>query len=56
MSTTYINFPDEIHSIYIPKNDLEKRTKYGWFLRLSEEQISNCDSILAKWLTIGQNQ
>jgi len=55
MSKTYIDFCTSLHGIYIPADMLLKRPKYGWFCRLSQQQLKNCDNNIAKWLIIGQN-
>lgn len=55
MGNTYIQFKSNMVSIIIPQKMLLKRQKYGWFVRLSQNQLKHCDNIAAKWLIIGQN-
>lgn len=50
MGTSYINFSNNLHGIYIPQCDILKRNKYEWFARMSVEQIYNSDIILCKYL------
>ena len=54
MGNTYIEFNSNLIGIYIPKKMLLKRSKYGWFVRLSQNQLRQCDNIAAKWLLIAQ--
>ena len=54
MGNTYIEFSPDIYGIYIPDNELLKRTKYQWFTRLSQQQLRDCDTIIAKHLLIAQ--
>ena len=46
----------ELHSkccgIYIPQNEILKRTKYQWFAYLSSEEILKTTSILSKYLQL----
>lgn len=55
MGLNYIDFSDNMLGIYVDKDMLLKRPKYAWFCRLSQQQLMNCDNIIAKWLIIGQN-
>lgn len=48
LSTKYIDFNEHIYGIWIPENDLLKRTKYSWFTYLSIDEISKSDFILSK--------
>ena len=54
MNNTYIEFSPDKYAIYIPDNELLKRTKYQWFSRLSQQQLRNCETIIAKQLLIAQ--
>lgn len=55
MGTSYINFSNNLHGIFIPQDDVLRRTKFEWFARLSEEQIYNNDIILCKYLLLSNN-
>ena len=55
MGNSYIHFKSNMVGIIIPQKMLLKRQKYGWFVRLSQNQLKHCDNIAAKWLIIGQN-
>lgn len=50
IGTSYINFSKHMHGIYIPQQQILKRTKYEWFARQSVEQIYKSDIILCKYL------
>ena len=42
----------KIYGIYIPKDELLKRTKYQWFSILPTDAILECNIILAKFFKI----
>ena len=44
----YIHFDRNIHGIYIPADEVLSRRKFGWFTRLSPEQLLESEFILAK--------
>ena len=54
MGNTFINFAPNKYAIYIPGDEILRRTKYEWFARLSQQQLRNCDTIAAKQLLIAQ--
>ncbi len=54
MGNTYIKFSPNLYAIYIPGDEILRRTKYQWFARLSQQQLRNCDTIIAKQLLIAQ--
>jgi len=56
MGNTYIKFSPNLYAIYIPGDEILRRTKYQWFARLSQQQLRNCDTIIAKQLLIAQEQ
>jgi hypothetical protein len=56
LGSTFIDFNPNLCAIYLPSDEILKRTKYGWFARLSQYQLRNCDTIAAKWLLLAQNQ
>lgn len=56
LGSTYIDFEPDTVAIYLPAEEILKRTKYGWFLRLSQQQLRDCSSIAAKWLLIAQEK
>jgi len=40
----------DIYGLYVPADDLIKRTKYSWFANLSSEEILNADTAFSKLL------
>ncbi len=56
LGSTFIDFSPRLQAIYLPADEILKRTKYGWVARLSQQQLRTCNSIAAKWLLIAQNQ
>jgi hypothetical protein len=56
MGSSYINFVDNLHGILVPQKQLLERVKYGWFVRLSPEQLYNANTILSKYMLISNTQ
>jgi hypothetical protein len=56
LGNTFIDFSPKLCAIYLPSKEILTRTKFGWFSRLSQEQLKTCDTIATKWLVIAQNQ
>ena len=54
LGSSYIDFNPSTVAIYLPEEEILKRTKFGWFSRLSQEQLRTCSSIAARWLLIAQ--
>ncbi len=50
MEEQEIDFDDNAIGIYIPSDELLKRTKYQWFSVISQEESMNTTSILSKYL------
>ena len=55
MGNTYIPFNKFMVALYLPSDQILKRTKFEWFARLSQQQLRECDTIAAKQLLIAQN-
>lgn len=56
LGKAFIDFTPNLHAIYLPSQEILDRVKYGWFARLSQKQLRECDTVAAKWLLIAQNQ
>ena len=55
LSKCYIPYDQaELSAIYIPANEILRRTKYQWFARMSRKQVLESDLILTKYLLISQ--
>jgi hypothetical protein len=50
MSSLPIKLNDECYCIVIPKDELLKRTKYNWFVRLNKNQIIKTDNNISNYL------
>lgn len=57
MGNTYVQLAHESLGIYIPSDEIAKRTKYEWFCRLSYKQLLESETILGKLIltTIDQH-
>ena len=56
LGSSYINFSDNIVGIYIPADEVLRRTKYEWFARLSNDQLLESDIIVAKHILLSNKQ
>jgi hypothetical protein len=54
MGEDYIQFCNDLYGVYIPSDELLKRTKYNWFTRLSKLQVLNTNTILSKYILLSQ--
>jgi len=52
MEESYLDIGKYVYGIYIPSNEMLKRTKYNWFAVMSEEEILNSRLALAKYFKI----
>jgi hypothetical protein len=52
LGENYIHFYPKMYGIWIPSNQILKRTKYQWFPRMSPEQIFQGNFILAKYIVL----
>ena len=52
LAQNYIDFSPDLYGILIPSHELLTRLQYGWFLRMSAEQVLEADTILSKYLVI----
>ena len=55
MSENYLNLSEKCYGIYIPSDQILRRTKYEWFARMSFQQILTCDSIICKHILLSNN-
>ena len=56
MGSTFIEFGKDTCAIYVDSNEILKRVKYQWFARLSQKQLINCNTMLAKYLLIAREK
>ena len=52
MSENYLNLSERCYGIYIPSEQILRRTKYEWFARMSFQQILTCESIICKHILL----
>jgi len=53
LSNNYIDFYDKMYGIYIPSYEILKRVNYQWFSRLSCQQVLKSNTIIGKYILIG---
>ena len=55
LSSSYIPYDKKsLRAIYVPADEILKRTKYEWFARLSPQQVLKSDAIITKYMLITQ--
>ena len=52
MSDKYIDLAPNCVGIYIPADQVLRRTKYEWFARMSFQQLLTCDAIICKHILL----
>ena len=52
MGESIISFDENKSGICVDEEELEKRTKYGWFNRLSKEQLFRSNTILGEQMLL----
>jgi hypothetical protein len=52
LSEEYIHFYPKMYGIWIPSDQILKRTKFEWFARMSPQQIFQGNFILAKYIVL----
>ena len=52
ISNSYIEFAEDAVGVYIPSDELLKRTKYQWFARLSHKQVLESETNIGKYLLL----
>lgn len=50
LGNTHIKFQKELYGVYIPADEILKRTKFEWFARMSVPQVLESDTIIGKLL------
>ena len=54
MGETYIDFMDQMVALYIPNDELIQINNYGWFSKLSQIELRDCNNIICKHLLLGE--
>jgi hypothetical protein len=52
IQNSYVHLAGNIVGLYIPADDIIKRTAYNWFARLSAKQVLESDTTIGKYLLI----
>lgn len=52
IQNTFVHLTGDVLGIYIPVDDILKRTAYNWFARLSAKQVLQSDTTIGKYLLI----
>lgn len=50
LGNTFIDFKKKLYGVYIPADEILKRTKFEWFARMSIPQVLESDTIIGKLL------
>ena len=54
--TTYLEFVDKYYGIYIPDEEISKRTNYNWFLKINLKDLLDSEMVLSKYLLISNEK
>lgn len=54
MSNNFLNLSDRVQGLYIPADEILKRTAYQWFARLSAKQALESNTTIGKYLLINR--
>jgi hypothetical protein len=54
MSNNFLNLSERVQGLYIPADEILKRTAYQWFARLSAKQALASDTMIGKYLLINR--
>jgi hypothetical protein len=54
MSNNFLNLSGQVQGLYIPADEILKRTAYQWFARLSAKQALASDTMIGKYLLIAR--
>ena len=52
IQNTFLHLAGDVLGLYIPAEDILKRTAYNWFARLSAKQVLQSDTTIGKYLLI----
>ena len=54
MSNNFLNLSERVQGMYIPADEILKRTAYQWFARLSAKQALDSNTTIGKYLLINR--
>jgi hypothetical protein len=52
MGSTFLELHSNAYALYIPSNELLRRSKYNWFCKLSSKEVLESNTILSKYLLL----
>ena len=52
MSNDYLNLYRDLYGILIPADELISRRKYEWFVRMSERQVLESNTIIGNYILV----
>ena len=52
MSNTFIDLHKDVLGVYVPREELLKRTNFEWYNRMSPKQVLEADVMISKFLLI----
>jgi hypothetical protein len=52
LGNTHIKFKNDMYGVYVPSDEILRRTKFEWFARQNAEQVLSSDTIVGKLLLI----
>jgi hypothetical protein len=50
LGNSFIHFKNDIYGVYVPADEILKRSKFEWFARLNTRQVLESDTIIGKLL------
>ena len=53
LGSSFISLHDDVYGLYIPWNELINRTALQWFVRLSPQQVLESNTVIGKYLLVG---
>jgi len=54
MSTKFLSLSGKVLGLYIPADEILKRTAYQWFARMSAKQALSSETMIGKYLLINR--
>jgi hypothetical protein len=54
LGSTFLHLNGNVKGLYVPADEILKRTKYQWFARLSAQQVLASDTVIGKYLLISR--
>lgn len=52
LTLKFVNFCKNMYGIWLPQDEIERRSKFGWFLRLNRKQLYESNTTISKYFAI----